>query len=51
MDGTHGEAVGSVVVVQRVDVRRVEVQVTAVVRRVRHGRPIIAVAADVVQRP
>lgn len=50
MDGTHREAVGAVVVVQRVDVRRVEVQVTAVVRRVRHGRPEVAVAADVVHR-
>ena len=49
MDGTHREAVGAVVVVQRVHVRRVEVQVATVVRRVRNGRPIVAVADDVVQ--
>lgn len=50
LDGTHREAVGAAAVGQRVDVRRVEVQVTAVVRRVRHGRPEVAVAADAVHR-
>lgn len=50
LDGTHREAVGAEVVVQRVDARRAEVQVTAVVRRVRHGRPEVAVAADAVHR-
>lgn len=50
LDGTHREAVGAVVDAQRVDVRRAEAQVTAVVRRVRHGRPEVAVAADVVHR-
>lgn len=51
LDGADREAVGAVVVVQRVHVRRVEVQVTTVVRRVRNRRPIVAVAADVVRRP
>ena len=51
MDGTHREAVAAVGVVQRIDVARVEVQVATVVRRVRDSRPIVAVAADVVQRP
>lgn len=50
LDGTHREAVGAEVGVQRVDVRRAEEQVTAVVRRVRHGRPEVAVAADAVHR-
>ena len=50
LDGTHREAVGAAVAVQRVDVRRVEVQATAVARRARHGRPEVAVAADVVHR-
>lgn len=50
LDGTHREAVGAAVVAQRVDVRRVEVQVTADVRRARHGRPEVAVAADAVHR-
>lgn len=50
LDGTHREAAGAVVGVQRVDVRRAEVQVTAVVRRVRHGRPEVAEAADGVRR-
>lgn len=50
LDGTHREAVGAVVVVQRVDVRRVEAQVTAVERRVRHGRPDVAAAADAAHR-
>lgn len=50
LDGTHREAVGAAVEVQRVDVRRAEAQVTAVVRRARHGRPEVAVAADVVHR-
>lgn len=50
LDGTHREAVGAVAVVQRVDVRRVEVQVMAVARRVRHGRPEVAAAADAVHR-
>ena len=50
LDGTHREAVGAVVAVQRADVRRVEVQVTAVVRRARHGRPEAAVAADAAHR-
>lgn len=50
LDGTHREAVGAVVVVQRADARRVEAQVTAVVRRARHGRPEVAEAADVVHR-
>lgn len=50
LDGTHREAVGAAVAVQRADVRRAEVQVTAEVRRVRHGRPEVAAAADVVHR-
>lgn len=50
LDGTHREAVGAAAVVQRADARRAEVQVTAVVRRVRHGRPEVAVAADAVHR-
>ena len=50
LDGTHREAVGAVAVAQRADVRRVEAQETAVVRRVRHGRPEVAVAADVAHR-
>lgn len=50
LDGTHREAVGAVAAVQRADERRVEVQVTAVARRVRHGRPEVAVAADAVHR-
>lgn len=50
LDGTHREAVGAVVAAQRVDARRVEAQVTAEVRRERHGRPEVAVAADVVRR-
>lgn len=50
LDGTHREAVGAAEAVQRVDVRRVEVQDTAVERRVRHGRPEVAAAADVVHR-
>lgn len=50
LDGTHREAVGAAVAVQREDARRVEVQGTAVVRRVRHGRPEDAVAADAVHR-
>lgn len=48
LDGTHREAVGAAVVVQRADDRRVEAQATAVVRRARHGRPEVAEAADVV---
>lgn len=51
LDGTHREAVGAVVEVQRVHARRVEGQVTTVVRRARNRRPIGAVAADVVRRP
>lgn len=50
LDGTHREAVGAAAVVQRADARRVEVQATAVVRRVRHGRPEVAVAADAAHR-
>lgn len=50
LDGTHHEAVGAVVDAQRVDVRRAEAQATAVARRVRHGRPEVAEAADVVHR-
>lgn len=50
LDGTHREAVGAVAAAQRVDARRVEVQVTAVVRRVRHGRPEVAVATDEAHR-
>lgn len=50
LDGTHREAVGAAEVAQRVHVRRAEVQVATVVRRVRNGRPIVAVAADDVQR-
>lgn len=50
LDGTHREAVGAAVVAQRVDVRRVEAQVTAVARRARHGRPEVAGAADAVRR-
>lgn len=49
LDGAHGEAVGAVVV-QRVDATRVEVQVAPVRHRVRHRRPRIAVARNVVQR-
>ena len=50
LDGTHREAVGAVVDAQRVDVRRAEAQAMAVARRVRHGRPEVAEAADVVHR-
>lgn len=50
LDGTHREAVGAAVVGQRVDARRVEAQATAVARRVRHGRPEVAEAADAVHR-
>ena len=50
LDGTHREAVGAVVDAQRVDVRRAEAQATAVARRVWHGRPEVAEAADVVHR-
>ena len=50
LDGTHREAVGAAAGVQRVHARRVEVQVATVARRVRNGRPIEAVAADVAQR-
>lgn len=50
LDGTHREAVGAVAVAQRADARRVEAQETAAVRRARHGRPEVAVAADVVHR-
>lgn len=50
LDGTHREAEGAAVAAQRADVRRVEVQATAVVRRVRHGRPEVAAAADAVHR-
>lgn len=50
LDGTHREAVGAVAVVTRADVRRVEGQVTAAFRRVRHGRPEVAAAADAAHR-
>ena len=50
-DGTHGVAVGSVGEAVHLDnVRRGDGQATAAARRVQPGRPIIAVAADVVQR-
>ena len=51
LDGANREAVGAVAVVQRAHVRRVEVQVTTVARRVRNRRPTVAVAADAVRRP
>ena len=44
LDGAHGEAVGAVVV------QRVDVQFAPVRRLVRHCRPRIAVARNVVQR-
>ena len=44
--GTHREAVGAVELVVRIDERRIEVQIIAVIRRVRTGRPIIAVVVD-----
>lgn len=50
LEGTHREAVGAAAVEQRAHARRVEVQDATVVRRVRNGRPIVAVAADVAQR-
>lgn len=50
LEGTHREAVGAVAAAQRVHARRVEVQAATVGRRVRNGRPIVAVAADVAQR-
>lgn len=50
LDGTHREAAGAGVVVKRVNVRREEAQATAEVRRARHGRPEVAVAADAVHR-
>lgn len=50
LDGTHREAVGAAVAVQRADARRAEAQGTAVVRRVRHGRPEVAAAADAAHR-
>lgn len=50
LDGTHREAAGAVAAAQRAHVRRDEAQAATVVRRVRNGRPIVAAAADVVQR-
>lgn len=50
LDGTHREAAGAAVAEQRADVRRAEAQGTAEARRVRHGRPEVAEAADVVHR-
>lgn len=49
LDGTHRVAVGARKVVQRADMRRVEIQEATVARRDRHGRPIVAAAADVEQ--
>ena len=48
--GAHGEAVGPVVVVQRVDVAAVEVQVAGVGLAVRGVGPVVAVSTDIVQR-
>ena len=49
MGRTHPKPVRPIVVVQRVHVRRVEVQVATVVLVVRNGRPTVAVAANVVR--
>lgn len=51
LDATHAEAVGAIVVVQRVDVARVEVEVARVVVAsvVRRRGPIVAVGARVGQ--
>ena len=48
--GADGEAVGPVVVVQRVDVAAVEVQVAGVGLAVRGVGPVVAVSTDIVQR-
>jgi len=47
-DATGTEAVGPVVVVERIKVATVEVEVITVVRAVRRRGPIVAVAADIV---
>ncbi|WP_304424259.1 hypothetical protein, partial [uncultured Alistipes sp.] len=51
LDAADGKTVRTVVVVLRVHTRRIEVQVACVgaARRVRRGRPTVAVRADVVQ--
>ena len=49
MGRTHPKPVRPIVVVQRVHVRRVEVQVATVVLVVRNRRPTVAVAANVVR--
>ena len=46
MGRTHPKPVRPIVVVQRVHVRRVEVQVATVVLVVRNRRPTVAVAAN-----
>lgn len=51
MGRTHPKPVRPIVVVQRVHVRRVEVQVATVVLVVRNRRPTVAVAANVDYRP
>ena len=51
LDGADREAVGAVVVAQRVHVRRAEVQATTAERRARNRRPTVAVAADAARRP
>lgn len=48
LDATHREAVRTVVAIQRINVRRVEVQV-ACIGSIRCRRPVVAVAANVVQ--
>ena len=49
MGGTHGEPVGPIVVVLRIDVARVEVQVARVVLRIGTGQPNVPVRPDIVQ--
>ena len=46
---SHGEAVGAVVRIQRIDVRRVEIQIAAVRSTVRNGSPVVAVRTDIVE--
>jgi hypothetical protein len=50
LEATHGEAVGTIVVVLRVEVIRIEVQVVSVIT-VRRRRPVVGVRSLIVQRP
>ena len=50
LDAAHGEAVSTIVIVQRIYERRVEIQVTGVgTARGRRRRPAEALRADIVQ--